>query len=48
MGANGRRYFEAHYAWDVVERKYLELIARLQSENARGRQARLAGAALQA
>jgi glycosyltransferase involved in cell wall biosynthesis len=34
MGANGRRYFEAHYAWDVVERKYLDLITRIQTENA--------------
>jgi glycosyltransferase involved in cell wall biosynthesis len=34
LGRNGRRYFETHYAWDVVERKYLSLIARLQAENA--------------
>jgi glycosyltransferase involved in cell wall biosynthesis len=27
MGRNGRRYFEANYAWDVVERKYLALLA---------------------
>jgi glycosyltransferase involved in cell wall biosynthesis len=34
LGRNGRRYFETHYAWDVVERKYLDLIARIQAENA--------------
>jgi glycosyltransferase involved in cell wall biosynthesis len=34
LGAAGRRYFEQHYAWDVVERKYLDLIGRLQAENA--------------
>lgn len=28
LGRNGRRYFDAHYAWDVVERKYLDLLAR--------------------
>ena len=34
LGRNGRRYFESHYAWDVVERKYLDLIRTIQSENA--------------
>jgi glycosyltransferase involved in cell wall biosynthesis len=28
LGANGRRYFEQNYAWEVIERKYLDLIAR--------------------
>lgn len=37
MGQNGRRYFDEHYAWPVVERKYLELFARVQAEDvARG------------
>lgn len=27
LGRNGRRYFDAHYAWDVVEKKYLALLA---------------------
>ena len=26
LGQNGRRYFEEHYAWDVIERKYLGLL----------------------
>ena len=34
LGRNGRRYFDEHYAWDVVERKYLDLLARIQAENA--------------
>jgi len=28
MGRNGRRYFETHYAWDVIEAKYLALFER--------------------
>jgi len=28
LGENGRLYFETHYAWPVVERKYLDLLAR--------------------
>lgn len=30
LGRNGRRYFEENYAWPVVERKYLDLLARLE------------------
>jgi glycosyltransferase involved in cell wall biosynthesis len=33
MGANGRRYFEAHYAWDVVEKKYLDLLDVVRGAN---------------
>ena len=29
---NGREYFTRHYAWPVIERKYLELLERLQQE----------------
>jgi glycosyltransferase involved in cell wall biosynthesis len=32
MGRNGRIYFERNYAWDVVERKYLDLLGRLRAE----------------
>lgn len=28
LGRNGRRYFDTHYAWPVIEQKYLDLIAR--------------------
>ena len=33
MGRNGRAYFERHYAWDVVEKKYLDLLGRLRAED---------------
>lgn len=29
MGLNGRRHFDAHYSWEVVEGKYLRLLERL-------------------
>ncbi|MEO7275115.1 MAG: glycosyltransferase [Vicinamibacterales bacterium] len=32
LGHHGRDYFASHYAWPVVERKYLDMFARLQSE----------------
>jgi glycosyltransferase involved in cell wall biosynthesis len=32
LGNNGRRYFAEHYAWPVVERKYLDLLERLAGE----------------
>jgi glycosyltransferase involved in cell wall biosynthesis len=31
LGANGRDYFATHYAWPVIERKYLEMFARLST-----------------
>jgi hypothetical protein len=31
MGRNGRRYFETHYAWDVIEAKYLGLLERARA-----------------
>jgi len=33
LGENGRRYFEGNYAWEVVERKYLDLLGRLRRED---------------
>jgi glycosyltransferase involved in cell wall biosynthesis len=32
LGEHGRRYYAEHYAWPVIERKYLEMFERLQSE----------------
>jgi glycosyltransferase involved in cell wall biosynthesis len=32
MGRNGRAYFDRHYAWEVVEKKYLDLLGRLRAE----------------
>ncbi len=33
LGANGRRYFSRHYAWPVIDRKYLDLLHKLQQED---------------
>ncbi len=35
LGANGRAYFNAHYTWPVIERKYLDMLDRLEREDAR-------------
>jgi glycosyltransferase involved in cell wall biosynthesis len=32
LGRNGRRYFQTHYAWPVIERKYLKTFDRLERE----------------
>jgi glycosyltransferase involved in cell wall biosynthesis len=32
LGRNGREYFARHYGWPVIERKYLEMFARLDVE----------------
>jgi glycosyltransferase involved in cell wall biosynthesis len=34
LGENGRRYFDANYTWEIVERKYLDLLERLRAEDA--------------
>ena len=35
LGQNGREYFARNYSWPVIERKYLEMLARLKDENSR-------------
>jgi glycosyltransferase involved in cell wall biosynthesis len=35
LGQNGREYFSRNYSWPVIERKYLEMLARLKDENNR-------------
>ena len=32
LGRNGRQFFRAHYDWSVIDRKYLEMFARLSKE----------------
>ena len=39
LGRNGREYFRRHYAWPVIERKYLDMFDRLTREDAGGRRA---------
>jgi glycosyltransferase involved in cell wall biosynthesis len=34
LGRNGREYFRRHYAWPVIERKYLDMFQRLEAEAA--------------
>ena len=36
FGDNGRQFFQQHYAWPVIEQKYLDMLARLNEEDARG------------
>lgn len=32
LGRNGREFFRRHYAWPVIERKYLDMFSRLRHE----------------
>ena len=34
LGVNGRSYFDRHYAWPIIERKYLAMFDRLRREPA--------------
>jgi glycosyltransferase involved in cell wall biosynthesis len=34
FGRNGREFFRRHYAWPVIERKYLDMFDRLKREPA--------------
>jgi glycosyltransferase involved in cell wall biosynthesis len=36
LGRNGREFFERHYTWPVIERKYLNMFDRLQREGSQG------------
>ncbi len=36
LGANGRAFFRQHYAWPVIEQKYLDMLDQLQSEDRAG------------
>jgi glycosyltransferase involved in cell wall biosynthesis len=33
LGSNGRAFFQQHYAWPVIERKYLDMLRHLDDEN---------------
>ena len=35
FSANGREFFQRHYAWPVIEQKYLDILARVNEEDAR-------------
>src|SRR6185436_19740486 len=34
LGRNGREFFQQHYSWPVIEQKYLDMLARLQDDDA--------------
>ena len=36
LAANGRAYFERHYTWRTIERKYLSMLERLREEDGAG------------
>jgi len=40
LGRNGREYFGRHYAWPVIERKYMDMLDRLRREDSDGEQPR--------
>jgi len=31
LGRHGRQYYDQHYSWPVIERKYLDMFERLRS-----------------
>ena len=41
LGTNGRAYFQRHYTWPVIERKYLDMLNRLKQDDADGGPARI-------
>jgi glycosyltransferase involved in cell wall biosynthesis len=43
LGRNGRDYFNKHYTWPVIERKYLDILERLKREPAKNTMEPLAG-----
>jgi glycosyltransferase involved in cell wall biosynthesis len=40
LGTNGREFFRRHYAWSVIEQKYLDMLERLSADDRNGRAAR--------
>jgi glycosyltransferase involved in cell wall biosynthesis len=36
LGRNGRDYFARNYSWPVIERKYLDMFARLKEDDSKG------------
>jgi glycosyltransferase involved in cell wall biosynthesis len=43
LGRNGRAFFERHYSWPVIEKKYLDMLERLSKESAATRMEPLPG-----
>jgi hypothetical protein len=43
LGRNGRQFYEQHYGWSVIERKYLDMFAFLSSNAPTHRMERMPG-----
>lgn len=43
LGRNGRAFFERHYAWPVIEKKYVDMLQQLSSEPAQKKMEPMAG-----
>jgi hypothetical protein len=43
LGRSGRRFYEQHYSWSVIDRKYLDMFALLSSTAATHRMERMPG-----
>jgi len=43
LGRNGRKFYEEHYSWSVIERKYLDMFAFLSSNASTYRMERVPG-----
>ena len=41
LGVNGRAFYRRHYAWPVIEQKYLDVLEALKAEDRAGRPARV-------
>ena len=47
LGRNGREFFKRHYAWPVIERKYLDMFAAAEEAAIRRGKAATAGSAME-
>ncbi len=41
LGRSGREFYQRHYAWPVIERKYLDMLAQLEAEHGSGARRRM-------
>lgn len=41
LGGNGQAYYQRHYSWAIIERKYLDMFAHIDHQNASGRPRRM-------
>ncbi len=46
LGANGREFFQKNYSWEIIEEKYLQLIAGLDERRLNGRRRAMSGSGI--